>query len=144
MGEKLCFHCKISNYLQLHKLFKVHWWLFVPPALTLQNSEFCLYFVGSSEQTTIISVNSIGFYNEDRLFLLWSRNWIFICDLSERYSSFTAASRSRTRSSPCGICCGWRGSGTNLSPTSLLFSCQYHSTKVRCLSSCPKLLWTEG
>jgi hypothetical protein len=45
----------------------------------------------------------------------------------------TAESRVRTWVNPCRICGGQSGTGRDLSPSSSVFSCQYHSTVVSVL-----------
>jgi hypothetical protein len=44
------------------------------------------------------------------------------------YWSLTAEARFHVQVSPCGICGGQSGPRTGLSPSSLVFPCQYHST----------------
>jgi hypothetical protein len=41
---------------------------------------------------------------------------------------FTAEARDRARVTPCGICDGQSSNGTDCSPSSSVFSCQYHPT----------------
>jgi hypothetical protein len=44
------------------------------------------------------------------------------------YLRLTAESRVHTRFNPCGMCGGQSGTGADFSPTTSVFTCQYHST----------------
>jgi hypothetical protein len=44
--------------------------------------------------------------------------------------NFMAGARVRARFSPCGICGEQSGTGTGFSPSSSIFPCWYHSTRL--------------
>jgi hypothetical protein len=48
----------------------------------------------------------------------------------------TAEARFRAEVNPCVICDGQSGTGTDFSPSSSVFPCQYHSTVALNLASC--------
>jgi hypothetical protein len=52
----------------------------------------------------------------------------------------TAEARVRYRVIPCGICGGQSGTGTDFSPITLVFPCQFHSTGAPLLGKMKKKL----
>jgi hypothetical protein len=50
----------------------------------------------------------------------------------------TAEARVRSPVSPCGICGGQRGTGIGVSPSTLVFPCQFHSTGAPLLGKVKK------
>jgi hypothetical protein len=121
---------------------KAQWSLYVPPGLTFTNSMFCphsvfMCFVWISEQTAIISLYNINWlvstteaecvHSAVRTKSLKtnSETWL--------RPSFAGLSPPRPRFDACACkICGWQSStGTDFSPNTSVFPCQYHSTNVR-------------
>jgi hypothetical protein len=63
-------------------------------------------------------INTLRYYKS-----LWGR--AMARTVSRR--PFTAEDRVRSHVSPCGICGGQSGTGTGFSPSTSVFSCQFHS-----------------
>ena len=133
-------------------------------SLTFNNSPFCphsifMCFVWIWEQTAIISLYNINWlvFITDGVCLLRGTDWIVVWNLdrflsSKRHSMsqavscrpLTAEERAQSQVSPCQICDGQSGSGTDFSSSTSVFPRQHHPINAPHSYSTLTLFLPEG